>query len=88
MTGDQAVQQKFWDSLHFGLSDAFTEQSLREIAEDYLRLGIITKKDLTVDEIMEMAWTEVCPDSEMGDLTVGDPVAPENPVLTIKQKGE
>ena len=77
MTGDQAVQQKFWDSLHFGLSDAFTEQSLREIAEDYLRLGIITKKDLTVDEIMEMAWTEVCPDSEMGDLTVGDPVAPK-----------
>ena len=61
MTGDQEVQQKFWDSLHFGLSDAFTEQSLREIAEDYLRLGIIENQDLTVDEIMDMAWTEGLP---------------------------
>ena len=88
MTGEQAVQQEFWDSLHFGLSDAFTEQSLRKIAEDYLRLGIITKKDLTVDEVMDMAWTEICPDSEMGDLTVGDPVEPDNAVLTIQQKEE
>lgn len=88
MTGEQAVQQEFWDSLHFGLSDAFTEQALREIAEDYLRLGIITKKDLTVEEVMDMAWTEVCPDEEMEGLTVGDPVEPENAVLEIKQKGE
>ncbi|MBY0758142.1 MULTISPECIES: ABC transporter substrate-binding protein [Sellimonas] len=88
MTGEKEVQQEFWDSLHFGLSDAFTEQALHEIAEDYLRLGIIEKKDLTVEEIMDMAWTEVCPDAEMEGLTVGDPVEPENPVLPIKQKGE
>lgn len=86
MTGDQEVQQKFWDSLHFGLSDAFTEQSLREIAEDYLRLGIIENQNLTVDEIMDMAWTEVCPDEEIEGLTVGDPVEPENAVIPIEQK--
>ena len=51
-----------WDSLHFGLSDAFTERALREITEDYLRLGLITNTELTVDEIMEKAWTPVCPD--------------------------
>ena len=56
MTGDKDIQLAFWDGLHFGLSDKFTEASLRQIAEDYLRLGIITNKDLTVDEIMDMAW--------------------------------
>lgn len=86
MTGDQAVQQEFWDSLHFGLSDVFTEQCLREIADDYLRLGIIENTDLTVDEIMDMAWTEVCPDEEIEGLTVGDPVEPENAVVPIEQK--
>ena len=56
-----------WDSLHFGLSDAFTERALREITEDYLRLGLITNTDLTVDEIMEKAWTPVCPDEIIPD---------------------
>lgn len=76
----------FWDSLHFGLSDAFTERALREIAEDYIRLGIITEKDLTADDVMEMAWTPVCPDEEIEGLTVGDPVEPENAVVPVKQK--
>lgn len=88
MTGKYEDQLEFWDTLHFGLSDAFTEQSLREIAEDYLRLGIITKQDLTADQVMEMAWTEVCPDEEIEGLTVGDPVEPENAVVPIQQKGE
>ena len=60
MTGEKEIQQVFWDSLNFGLSDKFTENALHEIAEDYLRLGIITNKDLTVDDVMDMAWTEVC----------------------------
>lgn len=85
MTGEKQTQMEFWDSLHFGLSDAFTENALQEIAEDYLRLGII-EKDMTADEIMEMAWTPVCPDKEMGgDYTVGDPVTPENSAVTVKQ---
>lgn len=86
MTGEKEIQLAFWDSLHFGLSDAFTERALREIAEDYLRLGIITDTDLTADDIMEMAWTPVCPDEEIEGLTVGDPVEPENAVVSVQQK--
>lgn len=87
MTGEKQNQMEFWDSLHFGLSDAFTEKALRQIAEDYLRLGIISKSDLSVDDVMEMAWTEVCPDEDMGDdYTVGDPIEPENAILPVKQK--
>ena len=86
MTGERQYQLQFWDSLHFGLSDAFTERALREITEDYLRLGIITA-DTTVDEVMSKVWTEVCPDSEMGDgYTVGDPVEPANATVPVEQK--
>ena len=85
MTGEQADQQIFWDSLHFGLSDAFTERALREIAEDYIRLGIITQKDMTADKVMEMAWNPVCPDAEIDGLTVGDPVEAENAGVPVKQ---
>lgn len=85
MTGEKENQLAFWDSLHFGLSDAFTEAALREIAEDYIRLGIITDTDLTVDDVMEMAWTETCPDEDMPEgYTVGDPVEPENAIVPIK----
>lgn len=85
LTGEEVNQKTFWDSLHFGLSDVFTERALREIAEDYLRLGIIQKSDLTVDDIMEMAWTPVCPDEEIEGLTVGDPIAVEGATIPVKQ---
>ena len=88
MTGEQANQQEFWDSLYFGLSDDFTERALREIADDYIRLGIITKAGATVDEVMSMAWTELCPDEEIEGLTVGDPVVVEGSTVPVKQKGE
>ena len=88
MTGEQANQQEFWDSLYFGLSDDFTERALREIADDYIRLGIITKAGATVDEVMAMAWTELCPDEEIEGLTVGDPVAVEGSTIPVKQKGQ
>ena len=88
MTGEPANQQQFWDSLHFGLSDAFTEKALREIADDYIRLGIISKPGMTVDDVMALAWTELCPDAEIEGLTVGDPVPVEGSTLTVKQKGE
>lgn len=87
MTGEKEIQQVFWDSLNFGLSDKFTENALHEIAEDYLRLGIITNKDLTVDDVMDMAWTEVCPDEEMPEgYTVSDPVEPKGAVVPIERK--
>ncbi len=88
MTGELDDQLEFWDSLHFGLSDAITEEALRNIADDYLRLGVITAEGLTVDDIMEMAWTNVCPDEEVEGLTVGDPKDVEGRTVDIQQKGE
>lgn len=52
----------------------------------YIRLGIITKSGITADEVMDMAWTELCPDEEIEGLTVGDPVEPENAVVPVQQK--
>lgn len=88
MTGEPANQQKFWDSLYFGLSDAFTKRALEEIAADYIRLGIISKPGMTVEDVMAMAWTELCPDSEIEGLTVGDPVPVEGSSIPVKQRGE
>lgn len=85
MTGEKEDQMVFWDSLHFGLSDAFTERALREIAEDYIRLGIITEEGLTADDVMKLAWNPLCPDEEIEGLTVGDPVEAENAGVTVKQ---
>lgn len=87
MTGEKENQQQFWDTLHFGLSDAFTVSALEEIADDYLRLGII-QQNMTVEEIMDLAWTDICPDEEIDGLTVGDPVVPEGATIPVKQKGE
>lgn len=88
MTGEYNNQLTFWNSLYFGLSDAFTERALREIVEDYLRLkmfpGDITVE--TVDAIMDLAWTPVCPDEEVPGLTVGDPIVPENATVPALQK--
>lgn len=88
MTGEKEDQLEFWNTLYFGLSDEFTKQALEEIAEDYLRLGIIEDKNLTVEDIMAKAWKDVCPDTEIEGLTVGDPVKPENAVIPIKQREE
>lgn len=46
------------NSLQFGLSDEFTETTLRDFAERYVRLGLIEAMD-DVDEIMALAWTPV-----------------------------
>ncbi len=86
LTGERANQLQIWNTLHFGLSDAFTEKALKEIAEDYIRLGIITKKDLSADAVLEMAYTNVCPDELIPGLTVGDPVEAEGTTVPIVQK--
>jgi len=88
LTGEFENQLKFWDSLNFGLSDAITIDGLKNITEDYLRLGIITKGDLTVDDIMDLAWTNVCPDEEVEGLTVGDHKDIEGRTVDIQKKGE
>ena len=88
LSGSYDKNIECWNSLHFGLSDAFTERALREITEDYLRLGLITNTDLTADEIMAKAWNPVCPDEEVPDYTVGDPVAAEGCTVPIVQSAE
>lgn len=46
------------NSLQFGLDQDFTEVSLRDVVEKYVRLGLIQNMDNT-DEIMSIAWTPV-----------------------------
>ena len=88
MTGEFEDQLEFWDSLDFGLSDALTEEALKNIAADYIRLGVIQKEGLTADDVMEMAWSGICPDEEVEGLTVGDPKDVEGRTVEVQHKGE
>ena len=56
--GDYEMNVMINNSLQFGLDQEFTGTSLRDVAERYVRLGLITSMD-DVDEIMELAWTPV-----------------------------
>ena len=56
--GDFDMNVMLNGSMQFGTTDAFTEASLREIIDDYLRLGLIQNMD-NADEIMELAWSPV-----------------------------
>jgi len=88
MTGEYDNQLTFWNTLYFGLSDAFTKRALEEIIDDYLRLGMFPA-DITTDnaaELLDLAWTPVCPDEEMDEgYTVGDPVVPADAIIPQKQ---
>ena len=57
-SGDFDMNVLLNNSLQFGVSDECTEASLRNITENYVRLGLITNMD-NVDEIMELAWIPV-----------------------------
>jgi NitT/TauT family transport system substrate-binding protein len=46
------------NSLQFGLDQDFTEKSLTDVVERYVRLGLIQNMS-DVDEIMDIAWTPV-----------------------------
>ena len=56
--GDYEMNVMINNSLQFGLDQEFTGTSLRDIAERYIRLDLITSMD-DVDEVMELAWTPV-----------------------------
>ena len=56
--GDYEMNVMINNSLQFGLDQEFTGTSLRDIAERYIRLGLITSMD-DVDEVMDLAWTPV-----------------------------
>lgn len=88
MTGEKEDQLEFWNSLYFGLSDAITEQALKNIAADYIRLGVITKEGMTADDVMDLAWNNLCPDEEIEGLTVGDTIEVEGRTVPIQQLGE
>ena len=57
-SGDFDMNVLLNNSLQFGVSDATTEASLRNITENYLKLGLIKNMD-DVDAIMELAWTSL-----------------------------
>ena len=57
-SGDFDMNVLLNTSLQFGVSDATTEASLRNITENYVRLGLITNMD-NVDEIMALVWNPV-----------------------------
>lgn len=57
-SGDYEMNVMLHNSLQFGLEQDFTEETLRDVVERYVRLGLITATD-DVDEIMEKAWTPV-----------------------------
>ena len=57
-SGDFDMNVLLNNSLQFGVSDATTEASLRNITENYIRLGLIKNMD-DVDAIMELAWTSL-----------------------------
>ena len=56
--GDYEMNVMLNNSLQFGLGEKFTERTLRETVENYVRLGLITSMD-DVDAIMAKAWTPV-----------------------------
>ena len=54
-SGDYDMNVEINKSLQYGSSDAFTEEQLQMICEDYKRLGLMTTTD-SVAEIMEKIW--------------------------------
>lgn len=56
--GDRDMNIMLNRSMQFGTSDAFTKNSLEQIINDYLRLGLITGMS-DAQEIMDIAWTPV-----------------------------
>ena len=56
--GDFDMNVMITNSLQFGLEEDFTEKTLRETVENYVRLGLITAMD-DVEAIMAKAWTPV-----------------------------
>ena len=56
--GDFDMNVMLNGSMQFGTTDAFTKNSLEQIVNDYLRLGLITGMD-NAEEIMDLAWSPV-----------------------------
>ena len=57
-SGDYEMNVMLNNSLQFGVSDARTQETLADIVQRYIRLGLITKTN-NADEVMAKAWTQV-----------------------------
>ncbi|MGP1454288.1 MAG: ABC transporter substrate-binding protein [Treponema sp.] len=57
-SGDYEMNVMLNNSLQFGVSDVRTQETLADIVQRYIRLGLITKTN-NIDEVMEKAWTQV-----------------------------
>ncbi len=56
--GDFDMNVMLNGSMQFGTTDAFTQASLKQIVDNYLRLGLIQSMN-NADEIMALAWRPV-----------------------------
>ena len=56
--GDYEMNVMLNNSLQFGLDQDFTEKSLKDVVQRYVKLGLIQSMD-DVDEIMKLAWNPV-----------------------------
>jgi len=61
ISGDYDMNVKLWKTLEFGLTDEFTKNGLEEIAEDYIKLDLITAYD-DPKEVMKLVWTPTAPE--------------------------
>ncbi len=62
LTGEKDMLMESMETYQWGSCDnPFTERALREVVEDYVRLGLITTMD-DVDAIMEKVWWPQDPD--------------------------
>ena len=57
-SGDYEMNVMLNNSLQFGVSDARTQETLKDIVQRYISLGLITKTN-NVDEVMTKAWSQV-----------------------------
>ena len=60
ISGDFDMNLKLWKELSFGLTDEFTQAGLQGIAEDYIKLGLITAYE-NPEEVMQKVWTPTAP---------------------------
>ena len=74
---DFDMNVKLNSALNFGLTNDFAEAGLRYIAENYIKLGIITATQ-DVEEVMAKAWTPLAPEADADCDTTIEPYDPNS----------
>ncbi len=60
-SGDFDMNVEINKSLQFGPDDAFTESQLRQIIDDYIRIGLLTATD-DGEQVMAQVWNPLAPE--------------------------